>query len=264
MESLILGEEPFLSGKIYQIGFAVRAPGVENVRNPPMMVGAWGYQVAVHGPVVVLAEGEAVGGVVVGTVSEGNQMGGVDETNVVGGRQLDAESTGGALVIVDFEDLAAEGGAAAGFGFVFGDLGGLWIGDCGLWIRRKQRGGVVWEISGDEGLTHFWAVFRDGDEDLKTVDEAGEYLANVGNKDLSADWGDAVGFYGCPKPVSGEMAEGKIRIILVIVLADEIESGGESVAEFLTPRDVIGRGETFVDKIKGGHEQQRFVRLFVR
>ena len=72
MESLILGEEPFLSGKIYQIGFAVRSPGVENVRNPPMMVGAWGYQVAVHGPVVVFAKGEAIGGVVVATVGEGN------------------------------------------------------------------------------------------------------------------------------------------------------------------------------------------------
>ena len=72
MESLILGEEQFLSGKINQISFAVRASGVENVRNPPMMVGAWGYQIAVHGPVVVLAEGEAIGGVVVATVGEGN------------------------------------------------------------------------------------------------------------------------------------------------------------------------------------------------
>ena len=37
-----------------------------------MMVGAWGYQVAVHGPVVVFAKGEAIGGVVVATVGEGN------------------------------------------------------------------------------------------------------------------------------------------------------------------------------------------------
>jgi len=263
MESLILGEEQFLSGKIYQIGFAVRASGVENVRNPPMMVGAWGYQVAVHGPVVVLAEGEAVGRVVVATVGEGNEMCSVDEADVVGGGQLDAEAAGGALVVVDFEDLAAKGGAAAGFGFVFGDVLGLWIGDCGFWIRRKQRG-VVREVAGDEGLAHFSAVFGNGDKKFKTIGEAGKHFTDVGDKDLSVNWGDTVGFNGFPKPVSGQIAEGKVRIILVIVLVDEIETGGEAVTDCLAPRDMVGRGEAFVDEIEGGHEQQWFVRLLMR
>ena len=39
-----------------------------------MEVGPGGDDVAVHGPVVVLAEGKAVGGVVVAAFGKGNQM----------------------------------------------------------------------------------------------------------------------------------------------------------------------------------------------
>ena len=98
MESLILGEEQFLSGKIYQISFAVRASGVEHVRNSPMMIGAWGYQAAVHGPMVVFAKGEAIGWVVVGGDVEGDEVCGVDEADVVCSGEFDAEPASGALV----------------------------------------------------------------------------------------------------------------------------------------------------------------------
>lgn len=71
---------------------------------------------------VVLAEGKAVGGVVVAALGERDEMGGVDEGDVVAGGEADAQAAGGALVVADFEDLAAEGGAAAEFERFVGDL----------------------------------------------------------------------------------------------------------------------------------------------
>ena len=88
-----------------------------------MMIGAWGYQAAVHGPMVVFAKGEAIGWVVVGGDVEGDEVCGVDEADVVCSGEFDAEPASGALVIVDFEDLAAEGGGSADLGFVLGDFG---------------------------------------------------------------------------------------------------------------------------------------------
>jgi hypothetical protein len=79
----------------------------------PGQVRAGRDEVAVHGPVVVLAEGEAVGRVVVVGFREGDEVGGVDEGDVVAGGELDAEAAGGALVVVDIEDEAAEGGPAS-------------------------------------------------------------------------------------------------------------------------------------------------------
>lgn len=86
-----------------------------------MVIGCRSNQIPVHRPVVVFAEGEAVGGVVVLADGERDEVGGVDEGDVVAGGELDAEAAGGALVIVDFHDLATEGGRAAVFGRVFGD-----------------------------------------------------------------------------------------------------------------------------------------------
>ena len=80
-----------------------------------MVIGGRGDEVAVHGPVVVLAEREAVGGMIVLTLCKGNEVGGVDEADVVAGGELDTEATSGALVIVDGEDLPAESGRAAVF-----------------------------------------------------------------------------------------------------------------------------------------------------
>ena len=96
------------------------------------MIRARGDEVAVHGPVVVLAEGEAVGGVIVAGFGEGNEMGGIDEGDVVAGGELNAEAAGSALVIVDGEDGASKGGRAAVFDFILGDEGE------GLMIRLRQ------------------------------------------------------------------------------------------------------------------------------
>lgn len=120
MESRILGEEDGFPGEFVEFPFAVGAAGVDEAGDVPVEIGAGGDDVAIHGPVVVLAEGEAVGGMVVAGGGEGDEVGGVDEGDVVSGGEADAEAAGGALVIVDVEDEPAEGGGAAVFGRVFG------------------------------------------------------------------------------------------------------------------------------------------------
>lgn len=70
---------------------------------------------------VVLAKGEAVGWVVVAGFREGDEVGGIDEGDIVPGGEPDAEAAGGALVIVEIQYEAAEGGGAAVFGRVFCD-----------------------------------------------------------------------------------------------------------------------------------------------
>ena len=66
-----------------------------------MMIGARSDKIPVHGPVVVLAEGKAVGGVVVLALGKRDEVGGVDEADIVSRRKLDAEAAGGALMVVD-------------------------------------------------------------------------------------------------------------------------------------------------------------------
>ena len=121
MESRIFWEQDGFSVEIVEFLFAVGASGVDEFRDDPVQVGAGGDEVAIHGPVVVFAEGEAVGRVVVAALGEGDEVGGVDEGDVVAAGEADAQTAGGALVIVEIEDESAEGGAAAVFGRVVGD-----------------------------------------------------------------------------------------------------------------------------------------------
>ena len=87
----------------------------------PVEVGPGGDDVAVHGPVVVLAEGKAVGGVVVARLGKRNEVCGIDEGHIVTGGKADAQAACGALVVVDVEDEPAEGRATAVFGRFFGN-----------------------------------------------------------------------------------------------------------------------------------------------
>ena len=61
---------------------------------------------------VVFAESKAIGRVVIGDHVERDDVGGVHKSQVTDFGQLDTESAGGALTVVNFEDLAAEGGVA--------------------------------------------------------------------------------------------------------------------------------------------------------
>ncbi len=101
------------------------------------MIGSRSDEITVHSPVVVFAQGKAIGGMVVLALGEWDEVGGVDEADVIAGRKLDAEAAGGALVIVNGEDLAAECGRAAEFWRLVGDEQS-WIGDRGWWMGRKK------------------------------------------------------------------------------------------------------------------------------
>ena len=64
-------------------------------------------EMPIHGPVMVLAKREAVGGVVVLALGKRDEVGGVDEANVIAGGELDAKAAGRALMVVGGDDLAA-------------------------------------------------------------------------------------------------------------------------------------------------------------
>ena len=81
-----------------------------------MEVGPRGDDVAIHGPVVVFAEGKAVGGVVVARLGKRNEVRSIDEGHIVTGGKADAQAACGAVVVVDVEDESAEGRTAAVFG----------------------------------------------------------------------------------------------------------------------------------------------------
>ena len=103
-----------------------------------MVVRGRSDEITIHGPMVVFAKREAVGGVVVLALGKRDEMGGVDEADVVTGGELDAEAAGGALVVVDGEDLAAEGGGAAVFEGLF-RYARSWIVDRGSWMFGWKR-----------------------------------------------------------------------------------------------------------------------------
>ncbi len=65
MKSRIFRQEDGFPGDFGEFLFAVGAAGVDEFGDVPVEIRAGGDDVAVHGPVVVFAEGEAVGGVVV-------------------------------------------------------------------------------------------------------------------------------------------------------------------------------------------------------
>lgn len=227
----------------------------------PVMILAGCDEVPVHGPVVVFAEGEAVGRMVVAGCGEWDEVGGVDEGDVVAGGEADAQAAGGALVIVDIEDETPERGGAAVFGGLVCDAEvRLTIDDFRLLIFDF---GKMREIAGDERLAHELAVRGNGGEVLEAIGEAGEDLADIGDADLPVDRGFTIGFDGLPESIACQMAEGEIRVVLVVVFADEEEARREAVADFLAPWDALGNGLAFVDEIEGGEQQQGFVRFLV-
>ena len=74
MKSRILREEQGFSCQFDEFLFAGGASGVEDFGDVPVVIQAGGDEVAVHRPVVVFAEGETVGGVVVAAFGKGNQV----------------------------------------------------------------------------------------------------------------------------------------------------------------------------------------------
>ena len=225
-----------------------------------MEIGSGGDDVAVHGPVVVFAEGETIGRVVVVGFRERDEVGGIDEGNVVAVGKADAQSAGGALVIVDAEYGPTEGGGPSIFGRLFRGFGFRCCDRFAIpqFLAQTQR-----EVAGDEGLAHCFAICGKGNQMLKAILKSREDLTDVGDADFAADRCFAICFIRLPKAIASQVAERQVGIVLVVEFSDKKEACGEAIAQFLVPRDVSGRGLSFIDQIQCGEEQKRFVRLFV-
>lgn len=95
---------------------AIRTAFVEVRGDDPGVLRTGGDEKPVHGPMVVFAEGDAVGGMIVEAAGERDEVRGIDEGQVIGLREADAETAGGALAVVDFKDFPPEARAASGNG----------------------------------------------------------------------------------------------------------------------------------------------------
>ncbi len=227
------------------------------------MIRARRDEIAIHGPVVVFAKGEAVGGMVIPALGKRDEVGGIDEADVVASGKLDAKAAGGALVIVDGEYLTAEGGRAAVFEFFLGDekWGSMNV-DCWFLIFDWK---TVGKVTGNEGLSHELAVGGNGDEVLKAIGEAGEDLAKIASQQWRIDRAGLAIFLlpRLPESLGLQVVERVVRRVFVVVFPDDIETNSEAVADFLAPRDALGSGQTLVDEIECDKEQQGLVRSLV-
>lgn len=100
------------------------------------------------------------------------------------------------------------------------------IDDCRLLIFDL---GEVGEVAGDESFAHELAVGGDGDEVLEAIGEAGEDLTDIGYADLAADGSGAVHFESLPEAIARQIAERQVGVVLVVVLFNEQEAGGEAI-----------------------------------
>ncbi len=168
---------------------------------------------------------------------EGNQVCGIDEGDIVAGREADAQSASGALVVVDIEDQAAEGRTAAIFQRLFGDAEvGLMNVDFGGLILDL---GEIREVAGEKRFAEALAGGGKGSEMLEPIGEASEDLADLVDERRGPER-QASGFLldpGVPETLGLQVEEGIFRRVLVVVFADEQEAGGKAVAEFAGPRN---------------------------
>ncbi len=227
------------------------------------MIGSRCDQIAVHGPVVIFAKGDSIRGVVVSKLAPWKQVCGVDKGHIVSAGKADPKTTGGALVIVDFEDCSPEGRGPAIFDPFLRYLSG-WRSDRRRFSQIEELGRRPREVAGDECFTHFSPRLRNRDEDIKAVDESGENPAKVGRSDLPPNGSGPIALQREPEPVAGQISERKVGIVLVVQLPDDVESRGKPIPEFLTPRNVVWSGQSFVNQIERCQKEQWLVRSLVR
>ena len=247
----------------------------------PGAVRGGGDEKPVHGPVMVFAEGDAVGGVIVEAAGERDEVGGIDESEIIASRKADAEAAGGALAVVDFEDFPAEGGVAAGEGqrWIFLKEVGAWrsVGGWERWMEprpdsrlgkeRQEQGTGMGEISGNEGVAQEHSVHRGAGELLHAAREGsvdgavfgigcgGSLSQGVGPGSRNPD--------RLPPALALQMTEGEFRMALILKGSYEIKINLEPVPQGLVPGDAVRSRLAGGQKVQHREDQTGLVGLLV-
>ena len=184
--------------------------------------------------------------------------------------QPNAQTTGGALAVVNLEDLAAEPGGTtrAHVGIVGVRFGCRRCFLDGAFEEVGAQGlAGVGEVAGDDRLPQVQPVagsdepVGDGGRDFGE-DGAGVGLSRGGR---GFKWGRALGILPkrLPPFFLSQVEEGILRGALIVPLPDEFEIQRESCPQVLAPRDALRRGPALSDKIHHGEQQERLVRTLM-
>lgn len=189
-------------------------------------------------------------------------MSGIDEADVPGLREADPQATGRALVVVDLDDLSSEAGIPPEVYRFFRDLGRVFFLGC---HRPEESLGLSGEIAGHECFAHEHSVFRQRHQNIEAVGEAGEDESH-----LFDQRGVLQGLSACclifpsrPKILVLETTERIFGGVFVVVPADQFESSGEALAQFIAPRNSVWSGEAFIQQVEDSEKKEGFVWPFV-
>lgn len=267
-----------------QIGLASGAAGIQDRGNLPAALRRRGDEEAVHGPVMVFAQGDAIGGVVIAAVegiAEGDEVRGIHKGEVVPLGQADAQAAGGALEVVGLQHDPAEARGASGALVVLPRaIGGLEVvfipvvlrldqafRDLVLDEEQAESRTSLREVAGDEGLPQSQPVVRREEPHGGSTGDGGPdaFPGHVTHQRCAFQGDDAC--RGAPHRVPPaflpEVEEGILRGVLIIAATHDFKVSGETLPQAAAPEDAVRRGLAHGDEIEHGEEQERLVRTLM-
>ena len=248
-KGFVVRHEDGFAGEGAEFGFAEGAAGFQETGDAPVSVWRRGDDAVVHGPVMNLAQGHAVAGVIIAAqlaIPKGDEVSGIDKGEVVHFPEADAEPAGGALEVVDLQDGAAEAGGPSrlGLGIVvltFRERRREVL-NAGFLKQEGKRAPGLGEIAGDDGPAQAEAFGgrkkpggdgrRDAGKDLSAGTIPNERWCLQRLRTLWTCFEDQ------PPAFIPEVEERILRGVLIIALSDKLEVAGEPLPEVLAPGNV--------------------------
>lgn len=267
-----------------QIGLASGAAGIQDGGNLPAALRGGSDEEAVHGPVMVLAQGDAIGGVVIAAVegiAEGDEVRGIDEGEVVPLGQADAQAAGGALEVVGLQhDPAEAGGAPRALVVLPRAIGGLEevfipvvlrldqaFRDLVLDEEQAEGRTCLREVAGDEGLPQSQPVVgREKPHGRSTGDGGPDvFPGHVTHEGCALQGDDARrgAPHRMPPAFLPEVEEGILRGVLIIAATHDLEVSCETLPQAAAPEDAVRRRLAHGNEIEHGEEQEGLVRALM-
>ena len=101
---------------------------------------------------------------------------------------------------------------------------------------------------------------------FEAVRESGEDFADLVDQRRGLKGDASAVFFDpwIPKTLALKVVKRVFRGVLVVVFPNANKARGESVAQFLAPRNAFGRGESFINEIKRRKNEQRLMRTLMR